>query len=816
MRAQLNAVTTASWLRRDVRLAMRAYRKGRLISLFAVLSLALGIAGNAATFSLVSVWILKPLPYPEPERLVLLGEREKGDPSIVINSLFSSLPTWADYRERTRTLEAWAAFAPRTLSLSAGDRSIPISAGLVTPSFFQTLGVEVERGRFFQEAEGVEGGPPVAVVTWEYWQNHIGPEADPVGTVLRLGGEPHEVIGVIKEGFEFIVPGVAIWLPLQLDPYAQPRNQRNIISVARMVPGATMAQVEADVARVAAGIEEEYPATHRGWTGDAINMRTDFPEPQARLYLALIQGAMLFVLLIACANVTNLLLARNQDRRREIALRSALGAGRWQIIGQLTRESMILAVLGGGLGLGLAAVGIDVMNARTSAIAIESMRPVLDLNVAAYTLAVTGLCGLIFGLVPGLEILKRDPVAALKEGGTGGAPGGSLIRALVVGELALCLVALGGGGALVTSFLEMRNRDPGYEKDGLMTARFEIPDWKYTSQEAVLGVLDEIRMGVARLPGIEAVTLVSALPENILAPTDTFRVEGEAVLPGEQVPRAVYLQTSPEYLETFRVPLLQGRFFEESDRAGAGLVAVVSQSVVERRFAGQSPVGRRVDFLGETRVIVGVAGDVQQSLLGKTVGRPDEAIYVPTAQVTRPRQYLVARTTDDAKASAEPIRRELTAIDPDITIVELETMTDFAGRFMVGVDIFNVLLGTFGIFALLLASMGTYGVVAYSVARRAHEIGVRVAVGAVPSRVVGMFALEGLKMSLVGLLLGSLMLIPVMVMVGSVLDGFALAPVEPGLMVLIALLLFTVTMAATIVPARRAAQVDPARVLKVE
>jgi putative ABC transport system permease protein len=781
--------------------------------------LALGIAGNAATFSLVSVWILKPLPYPEPDRLIILGERERGDPAIIINTLFSSLPTWADYRERTRTLQDWAAFAPRTLSLSEGDRSVPVSAALVTPGFFQTLGAEAVRGRLFHESEGVEGGPRVAVVTWEYWKNRLGPELDPVGTVLRLGGEPYEVVGVVGEGFEFVVPRVGVWLPLQLDPYSEPRNRRNIVSVARLAPEVTMKQVEADVARVAAGIEGEYPDTHRGWTADAINLHTEFPEPETKLYLVLIQGAMLFVLLIACANITNLLLARNEDRQREIALRVALGAGRLRILGHLIRESMALTGLGGAAGLTLAAVGIDVLNAQTSVIAMTSTRPTLDLNVALFTLAATGLCGLVFGLVPGFEILKRDHVTALKQGGSGsgsGRLGGRLIQALVVGEIALCLTALGGGSALVRSFLQMRNRDPGYERDGLITVRFEIPDWKYSGRAEVVDLLDRIREGVGALSGIEAVALVNSLPENILASTDTFRVEGSPVLYGEQVPRAVYLRTSPEYLETLRIPLLQGRFFHESDREETAPVAIVSRALAERHFPDQSPLGRRVAFLGAAREIVGVAGDVQQSLLGKTTNKADEAIYVPTAQVTFMRQYLVVRTTGDPEAAADPIAQELESGDPDLTIFEVETMEDFASRFMVGVDIFGVLLTAFGAFALLLASLGTYGVVAYGVVRRTHEIGVRMAVGARPWQVVAMFAQQGLYLSLGGILVGSLLLIPVVVLVRRILEGFSLAPVDPGLMVGIALLLFGVTIVATVIPASRAVRVDPARVLKVE
>jgi putative ABC transport system permease protein len=810
-----------SLLPRDLRIALRTQRRGRVAHLIAIFSLALGVAGNAVVFSIVSALLFRPLPYPEADRIVVLGEREKSQPDLAILTLTSSLATWADYREQSRTLSGWAAFNPGFMSLSTGDGSVPVRTGAVTPSFFETLGANTVRGRLFTEAEGVPGGPKLALLSWEYWQARAGPEEDLVGTVLTLHGEPYEVIGVLAEGFEFIVSDIEVWLPLQRDPHAAPRQRRNVVSVARMAPDVTMAEVEAEVAIIAERIEREHPDTRGDWTVDALNLRTEIPEPQSRLYMVILQASVFLVLLIACANIAILLLAWSQDRRREIALRAALGAGPLRIFAQLTRESLVMAAIGGIAGLALAAVGIKLIADRyMSSVMPRMWLPSLDTRVVFFTLGITALCGLVFGLFPALQSVRANQVDALKEGRgvgfSGGRRRGRARRALVVAEIALSLVALGGGSVLVQSFLEMKNRDPGFEASTLLTVRFSLPSWKYEDMAGGISVLDRIREGTAALPGALSAALTTALPQDLYPSTDTFRVEGQPIQGAAGSPRAVSIIASPEYLRTFDVPLLQGRFFHESDRADAPPVAVINRTLARRRFPDRSPIGQRIYFRGQSREIVGVAADIRQVLMGGQGEGFAEAVYIPLAQDPLGAAYLVVRTIGDPRSLSEPIRREIAKIDPDVTINTVETMEEYAIKYAVGFDMFNSIFGGFSIFALLLASLGTYGVVSYSVSQRTHEIGVRLALGGRAGDIVAMIAMHGVRLTIVGLLVGTLLLLPVLALIGRLLEDLSLAPVQPLIAVAVAALLFAVTVTASIVPASRAARVDPMRVLKAE
>jgi len=806
-------------LPRDLRIALRIQRRGRVAQLIAIFSLALGIAGNAVVFSIVSALFIRPLPYPEPDRIVVLGEREANQPDLAILTLTSSLPTWADYREQSRTLSGWAAFNPGYRSLSTGDGSVPVSTGAVTPSFFETLRANTVRGRTFTELEGVPGGPKLALLSWEYWQARLGPEEDPLGTVLTLDGEPYEVIGVLAEGFEFIVSDIEVWLPLQRDPHTTPRHQRNVVSVARMAPGVTMAEVEAEVRVIAERIERLHPETRGNWTVDALNLRTEIPEPQSRLYIAILQASVFLVLLIACANIAILLLAWSQDRQREIALRAALGARPLRIFAQLTRESLVIAALGGTAGLALAAGGISLIADRFAASVMPRMwLPKLDTSVVLFTVGITVLCGLVFGLFPALQSIRTNLVDALKEGvGVGFSGGwrrGRVRAALVVAEIALSLVVLGSVSVLIQSFLELKNRDPGFEASNLLTVRFRLPNWKYENAARRVTVLDQIRERTAALPGAESAALSTALPQDLFPSTDTFRVDGQ---PSQQAaPRAISVRASPDYLETFQIPLLQGRFFEESDRGDASPVAVINRTMARRRFPGSNPIGHRVSLQGESREIVGVATDVRQALMGGQNQGFEEAVYIPLNQEPTGGAYLVVRTTGDPRALSEPIRREVAKVDPDVTISTVETMEEYAAKYIVGADVFSAIFGAFGIFALLLASLGTYGVVSYSVSQRNHEIGVRLALGGRTTDIVALVAVYGVRLSIIGLLLGTFLLIPVVALIGKLLEDMGLAPIQPVVVVAVAALLFGVTLAASTIPASRAAKVDPMRVLKAE
>lgn len=799
----------------DFRFALRTLRKGLLVTLFAIFSLALAIAGNATVFSMVNAFIFRPPPFDQPERMVILEEREADQQPA--SSLSISLASWADYDERSQTLSAVEAFRPAFFSLRGPERAIPLTGARVTAGFFDVVGVSPTRGRAFLDSEGVEGAPKVVLLTREYWQESLSEVADPLGEVLVLNGEPYEVIGILPEGFEFLVPDLDIWVPFVANPREAPRDRRDVIAVGRLAPSATMEQVKAEIASIAAQLETEYPSVYRGWTTDAYNLRTEIPNTQSRVLMAMLQGSMVFVLLIACANIANLLLARGQDRQLEIALRTLMGAGRLRIVRQLLTESLILVLVGGALGLAMGAFGIQVIADMFAAQLPDAWTPRLEPTVVVFTLVISVAAGLIFGILPAVQTMRRDHASVLKEGGGRGASAGTrrrlVSRGLVVAEIALSMVALGGGSVMVRGFLELQNADPGFEVGNLLTVRFSVPESKFPTDEEKMIVLDEVVARARTLAGVRSVALTNTLPQNVQAPTDTFRIAGAPVDAAQPVPRAVSLRVDPGYLETMGVPLQRGRFFEEADRAGQPLVAAISQSMVDKRFEGRNPLGQLMTIRDESREIVGVVADVSQTIV-QVSGGSNETVYLPIAQAPARSSYLVLGTTGDPSQLAGPARTALGEVDPDLAVNQVQTMEQFVDQFFVGIRVFNSLLSGFGALALLLASLGTYGVLAYSVGQRRHEIGVRMALGAQEGQVTRMIVKQGLVMALVGLAIGTLLVIPLTAQIANLLEG--IATVQPITVVAVGALLFTVTMVASVVPARRAAHVDPVDALRAE
>jgi putative ABC transport system permease protein len=708
-------------------------------------------------------------------------------------------------------------FAP--VAVFDGTGTVAASGGYVTPSFFDVLGGVPARGRTFTPAEAVPGGPALVVLSWNYWQRALGGDESAVGSVLTLDARPHEVIGVMPAGFEFLNPDTDFWLPIQEIAHAAPRGERDVFPLARMAPGVGMATVKRDIAQISAEIEAAHPQTHRGWTMDAINLRDDFPDPQSRTIYWLLQGAVLIVLLIACANIANLLLARAVARQGEIALRLALGSGRLRIVRQLTRESLALAVLGGAAGLVLAYFGIDIMARQMGPYVPRMWHPQLDGGVVAFSAVLTIMCGLIFGLVPALQALRRDQMHVLRQGAAavaGGRGRRRLSAALVTAEIALCLAAIGSGFVLLRGINAALDPWPGYDNRNVLTVRFSLPAHGYGSIEELLDVQERMRDEVAAIPGVASAALVNTLPQNLLAPSDTFLIDGRPLAPGEAAPRAISLRASPEYPRTLDVPVVAGRFFDERDRIGTAPVAVISRALAEARFDGTSPIGERLTVLGVSREIVGVAPDVQQILFETQSGGSRETIYLPLAQMPGQSAFLMIRTARDPHAFADAVRAAIWRVDQDIIVMRVRTMQEFVDQWAFGVPVITGLLRVFGVLALLLASLGTYGVVAYSIGQRAQEIGVRIALGAGPRDVVRMIAQDGMRMALLGIAAGLVLLVPMLRAVQTGLAGIVPAPVELRIVAGAALVLFAVTMLASILPARAAARVDPVTVLRAE
>ncbi|HSF18633.1 MAG TPA: ABC transporter permease [Vicinamibacteria bacterium] len=795
-------------LLQDVRFALRDLRKGFLITALAVLSLAIAIAGNTTVFGLVNAFLFRPLPYPEAERIVVLGEREENSP----RTLTASTANLVDWRERNRSFIDLAGFRAQPMSLGAGERPEPVLAAQVSPGFYELLGATPLRGRLIEKQDGYDEESRVVVLSYRFFEERFAPSEDPLGGTLVLNRKPFTIVGILPDDFEFFDPRVRLWTPLPLSEGTLSRDRRDTIVVGRLRPGVTMEQAKADMAAVHEELVQEFPESNRGFVVDTLNLRYEIPDERGRMFFALLQGAVVFVLLIACVNIANLLLSRQQGRRREIALRSALGAGRLRIVRQLLTESVVIAAAGGALGLVLGAIGLRLCAAAFANVVAKHWTPTLDLTVVAVTLGLAALSGVLFGLSPAIMSFKLNLSQVLREGGrgSGGASRRFLSRALVIAEIALSVVLLGGGSVLVQAFVELRHSDPGFEADDLLAVATSLPEGEDRDRVALTERLVERAASVA---GTVSVVAASSLPQNFYVTTTSFIVDDQPLGPGEPNPRAVVLSTGPEYLETLRFTLLGGRFFETRDRLESAPVAVVSQSIAERHWSGASPIGNRITIQETSREIVGVVEDIRQSMFQQSASFQG-AIYLPLAQAPVPAPFLLVRCRIDPHTLAGTLRNELSAVDPMLAIGQIETMQEFVDQFFVGVNVFNAILSGFAVLALMLAALGTYGVLAYNVSQRSQELGVRMALGAAPSRILGMVTRQGAILSGVGLLLGT----PGVLLLTRVLERVLVysPPIEPLTIVVVFGVLLASTMAASYVPARRAASVDPVIVLRSE
>jgi putative ABC transport system permease protein len=550
-------------------------------------------------------------------------------------------------------------------------------------------------------------------------------------------------------------------------------------------------------------------------TFDGLNMRYDLPRPQTKILFGLLQGTVAIVLLIACVNITNLLLARGQDRSREIALRTVLGASRGRIVRQLFTESLAIGAVGGILGLVLGQAGITWI-ARTWAGSLPTFfTPTLDQRSLLFTLGTAFGASVLFGMAPALQTAKKDHSGTLREGhgrGGGGASRKRLSRLLVVGEIALSMVALGAGSMLVRSFLELRSSAPGFDGDDVLVATLAIPQSRYPDDPEERVLTDRILERIQRLPGVSAAAVVNMVPQSPFRPGDSLRIPGHEPPDGTALPEAFRVSVSPGYLEVMDIELLQGRFIEDQDREGGLKVAAVNRELVERHFQGRDPLGARLILSGEEFQVVGVVASVQQTLISAP-GTSSETVYISQAQDPRPGAILL-ESTGDPHQLAGPVRAAVQEVDVDVTLGTVLTMDEFVDQFFVGIRVFNIILGGFGIMALFMAALGTYGVLAYSVSQRRHEIGVRLALGAGAGKVVRMISGQGLILGGIGLAVGLLGTYPLIGVLQSVTA--TIATVKPSTLGVIVAVLAGVTVLASWIPARRAARVDPVDSLREE
>ena len=793
----------------DLRLAFRALRKYWTVTLLATGSLALAIAGNSTVFSLIDGLLFRPYPYREAEELLMVWERKQGDladfPTI-------SPANFLDYRERTRALEEMAAFRTTPVNLEGTERAEQLTAAAASANLFHLLGVDAAKGRTFLPDEGRPGLHRVAVLSHQLWEDRFGSDQLVVGRTMILDGEPFTVVGVMAPGFELISPTIQLWIPLILERGNLPRERRDLLAFARLREGASLEQARLEISELGRQLEEQYPQTNRDYQGRVETMRDRLVDPRNRQLFGLLQGALIFVLLISCANIANLLLVRGCDRQQEFALLAALGAGRWQLVRQLLLESLILALLGGVLGIFLAAWGIAALNTMLAPLVPGYQAPALDQRVMAFTLAMTALSGLLFGFLPSLQGTRINLVQTLKEAGHGAPVGSSrrlLSRTLIVVEISLALILLGGAGVLIRSFFELQHSEPGFRMYNLLTMQLSLPRGRYIDDEEVTSFFENLLERLEGLPGVSAVTTVNSLPRNPFNPSTTLSIEGRP--PELRLPSCVWLSVPPGYLKTLEIPLLNGRPISGTDRSHTLPVVLINNAMARRFWPQENPVGRRITIHGKSREVIGVTADVSQGLVVTDEG-PPSVVYFPHSQLPVRTVSLVLRTRVDPHSLAAPARAVLRDLDPDLSVGQVLTLEEFTAKFFVGASIFTAILTGFGALALLLAAMGIYGLLSYSVAQRTHEIGIRMALGARPSQIVRMILRQGMILVAIGFGVGIPGVLAVTRIISSALAG--VAPVEPLTILGVSLFLLLITGAATYFPARRASALDPVLALR--
>jgi putative ABC transport system permease protein len=799
----------------DLRYSLRAMLRQPGFTAIAALTLALGIGANTAIFSLVNSILLRQLPFQQPERLALATSR-RPDPG---KQPFT-LPDFIDYRDQNQTLEGIAAFANWSANLTAQGEPERLQGLRISANAFQMLGVEAVAGRALLPEDDTPGRQRVVVLSYGLWQRRFGADPQLVGKTLTLNDASYTVVGVLPPHFFFPIREAELAVPLcpDADPWRGVRNSTNFLrALARLKPGVTREQAEADLTAVAERLRRQHPVNAQKLGVRLTPLREEVVGDYS-LALWVLLGAVGAVLLITCVNLANLALVRASGRHKEMAIRLALGATRQRLVQQLVTENMLLALLGGGVGLLLAFYGIPLLLALSPADLPRVAEVGVDFRVLGFTLALSLLAGVIFGLAPAWQSTRVDLNETLKESGRGPGGGARASRArnlLVVSEIALSVVLLAGAGLLVKSFLRLQAVNPGFEAENALAVRLSLPRATYSNRAAVTAFYDKLQPRLESLPGVEAVGFVSALPLSGVLASIPFTIDGRATAPDE-AHRADYRVANAGYFRALKIPLIAGREFSERDTAETPPVALISQSLARRYWPGADPVGARLRIDDNNQgprpvEIVGVVGDVKHLSLD---GEPAPHIYLPVHQVHEDgvvwltnNQYWLLRTTVDPLTLAAAARREIQAVDRSAPTSNIRTMEQYLAA-SVAPRRFNLwLLTVFAGAALLLAATGLYGVISYGVAQRRREIGIRIALGAQAGDVLKLVIGQGMALAVIGVALGLAAALALTRLMESLL--FGVSATDPQTFIVIALLLAFVALLACYVPARRAMKVDP-------
>jgi putative ABC transport system permease protein len=816
----------ARQIAQDGSYALRMMRRTPGFTLVAVLTLALGIGVNSAIFSLVHAVLLQPLPYAGEDALVAVWNRWDGSPAASLSD-----PEFMDYDEQARSLHL-AALDAGSVNLADAGEPERVDAAFVSPDLLPVLGVSPVLGRGFAEQEEREGAPRVAILAHGLWTRRFHGDRSVIGRALRIDGQPVEVVGVAPAGL--LLPtdfrsGVTaqILLPLTLDR-AAPRDRRGghyLEAVARLRPGASLDGARAEMDAVVARLIQQHPDQHKqGHFGVTVTpLRSDLLGP-ARPILGVLLGAVSLVLLLACANLASLLLARGEARRRELAVRASLGADRFRLVRQLLTETCVLGLLGGAAGLAVAAATMKALQALDPGSLPRAQEAALSLSVVAFTAAASLGAGLLFGLLPALQISRVALDHVLREAGRSSTGGrGRLRRALVAGQVAIALVLLAGSGLLVKSFARLRNVATGFEPAGVLTFRTSAPAASYPGRPEVTAFYARLLEQVRAVPGVRVAGAGSGLPLSVHSGDWGFDVEGRVSVPGQR-PRADWFAVTPGYFEALGVRVVSGRLPAEGDDGERAPVIFLNHSAARSLFPGEDPLGRRVRLSRTTgaeqpwRTVAGVVSDVRQRGLERP---PRPEMYVPLPQFqhfmagTQARNMTVVAKVDGAPLGvAASMRAALRRVDPEVPAAQMRAMDEVVGTSMAARRRDTWLIGAFAALALAVATVGVYGVIAYHVAQRRREIGLRLAIGAERSDVVRMVLAQGTRLAGAGILAG----LPVALLASAALRPllFDVAPHDASVFAAIAVLLMAVAAMACALPAARAAHIDPAVALRDE
>ena len=810
----------------DIRFGVRMLWKRPGFTLVAVFALALGIGANTAIFSVVNTILLRPLPYEDAAQLVALGRLAPGGEAEPDNVSYLD---FADLKARSTTFENMALYRFWLFNITGSEQPEAVMGAFVSASLFPTLKAEPIYGRALLPEED-RSGERVAVISYRLWQRRFGANPDAVGKSLWLGDASYTVVGVMGQGFNFPpkMPTTStlpsrefdVYVPLGLDPSSnlEARGNHNWFAIGRVETGVSLAQARTDLQVVTRRLAAQYPETNEGDNAGVVPLN-EIVVGDLRAALWMLLAAVGAVLFIACSNVANLMLARAAGRRKEIVVRAALGAGRWRLARQLLTESVMLALVGGVLGLLLASWGVDVLVALSPNDIPRVKEIDLDLSVLFFTVLVSVLTGVLFGLAPALQASRADLQSTLREGTgrTTGSVGQRRTRGLlVISQLALALMLLVGAGLMIKSFLRLQAVDSGLNPACVLTTWVLLPDTKYPQPEAQARFFDQALQRIATIPGVEYAGAISSLPLTGMDASTSFSIEGRPPAAANQAPETEDRRINADYFRAMGITLIRGREFTRQDDARSPDVVIINETFARLHFAGEDPLSKRLDFEGEGsgirwRQIVGVVKDVKH--FGLEAAAKPEA-YIPFAQSPSPFMVVAVRTAADPAGLATAILNQIQAVDKDQPVFNTQTMERVVADSVARRRLNVLLLGIFAALALTLAVIGIYGVMSYLVAQRTHEIGVRIALGARAADVLRLVVKQGMSLALAGVVIGLIGALIVARLMSSLLYG--VSAIDPFIFIGVPLLLSGVALIACYIPARRATKVDPLVALRYE